>query len=78
MFLFAAICFPLLLLGLLLAMERVERPLNAADTGKGLEGFLDNARPDEVNTLVNFGLAAALERYRRRLRRQPPGKHRAA
>ncbi|ETA02587.1 hypothetical protein CcI156_01670 [Frankia sp. CcI156] len=78
MFVIAAVTFPLLLLGLLLAMERVERPLNAADTGKGLEGFLDNARPDEVSTFVNQGLPAALERYRRRLRRPPPGKHRAA
>jgi hypothetical protein len=79
MFLFAAIAFPVVLLGLLLAMERVERPLNAAaNTSEGLEGFLDNARPDEVNTLANFGLAAALERYRRRLGKTPPGKHRAA
>ncbi|MBX6388816.1 MAG: hypothetical protein IRZ08_07420 [Frankia sp.] len=78
MFAVAAIFFPLLLLGLLLAMERVERPLNAADPGKGIEGFLDNARPDEVNTFVNQGLAAALERYRKRLRRPPPGRHRAA
>jgi len=78
MFLFAAIAFPVVLLGLLLAMERVERPLNAADTRKGLEGFLDNASPDEVNTLVTFGLATALERYRRRLRKGSPGKHRAA
>jgi hypothetical protein len=78
MFLFAAIAFPVVLLGLLLAMERVERPLNAADSRDGLEGFLDNAQPDEVNTFVNQGLAAALERYRRRIRRTPPGKHRAA
>ncbi|MCK9874314.1 hypothetical protein MXD61_04150 [Frankia sp. AgPm24] len=77
MFVIAAVCFPLLLLALLLAMERVERPLNAADTGKGLEGFLDNARPEEVDTLMNQGLPAALERYRGRLRRPPPGKHRA-
>lgn len=77
MFAFAAVMFPLLLLGLLLAMERVERPLNAADAGKGLEGFLNNARPDEVDTFVNQGLAAALERYRKRLRRSPPGRHRA-
>ncbi|EIV95354.1 MULTISPECIES: hypothetical protein [Frankia] len=78
MFVIAAIFFPLVLLGLLLAMERVERPLNAADTGKGLEGFLDNAQPDEVDTFVQQGLPAALERYRRRLRRPSPGKHRAA
>ncbi len=78
MFAFAVVTFPLVLLGLLLAMERVERPLNAADTGKGLEGFLDSARPDEVATFVQQGLPAALERYRRRLRRTPPGKHRAA
>jgi hypothetical protein len=70
--------FPLLLLGLLLAMERVERPLRAVDAGQGLEGFLANARPDEVNTFVSQGFPAALERYRRRLRRSQPGRHRAA
>ncbi|KPM53236.1 hypothetical protein CcI49_20775 [Frankia sp. CcI49] len=75
---FAAVTVPLLLLGLLLAMERVERPLNAADVGKGIEGFFDSARPDEVETFVQQGMPAALERYRRRLRRTPPGKHRAA
>jgi hypothetical protein len=77
MFLLAAITFPLLLLGLLLAMERVERPLRAADSGQGLEGFLDHARPDEVNTFVSQGFPAALERYRRRLRSNR-GRHRAA
>ncbi len=77
MFLIAAISFPLVLLGLLLAMERVERPLRTADSGQGLEGFFDNARPDEVSTFVSQGFPAALERYRRRLRRSAPGKHRA-
>lgn len=77
MFLFAAIAFPVVLLGLLLAMERVERPLNAANTHKAIEGFLDNAQPDEVNTLVNQGMAAALKQYSRRIR-PAPGKHRAA
>jgi hypothetical protein len=77
MFLIAAIFFPLVLLCLLLAMERVERPLRSDDSSQTLEGFLDNARQDEVNTFVAHGLPAALERYRGRLRRSGPGKHRA-
>jgi|GEM_PF-6711220 hypothetical protein len=75
MFLIAAIFFPLVLLCLMLAMERVERPLRGDDS-QALEGFLDNARQDEVNTYVAHGLAAALERYRGRLRRAG-GRHRA-
>jgi hypothetical protein len=74
----AALLFPLFLLGLLLAMERVERPLHAIDTNRELEGFLDSARPDEVDTFVSQGFAAALERYRRRRRRPQSGRHRAA
>jgi hypothetical protein len=78
MFLIAAIFFPLVLLCLLLAMERVERPLTGDDSSQAaLEGFLDNARQDEVNTYVAHGLPAALERYRGRLRRSGGGRHRA-
>jgi hypothetical protein len=75
MFLLAAMAFPILLMGLLLAMERVERPLSAAEVTGELEGFLDGANSDEVDTFVSQGFAAALERYRRRRR---PGRHRAA
>jgi hypothetical protein len=66
--------FPLLLLLLMLAMERVERPLRYDSMGDQLEAFLDSARPDEVETFVSEGFAPALERYwrRRRLSRLLP------
>jgi hypothetical protein len=66
--------FPLLLLLLMLAMERVERPLRFDSMGDELEAFLDSARPDEVETFVSEGFAPALERYwrRRRLSRLLP------
>lgn len=67
---------PLLLLGLLLCMERVERPLRVESVSDQLESFLDGARPDEVETFVSEGFAPALERYwrRRRLSRLLPGR----
>jgi hypothetical protein len=65
---------PLVLLGLMLAMERVERPLRLDSVTDELEGFLDSARPEEVETFVSEGFAPALERYwrRRRLSRLLP------
>ena len=70
--------FPLLLLVLLMAMERVERPLRVDSMGDELEAFLDGARPEEVETFVSEGFAPALERYwrRRRLTRLLPGRAR--
>jgi hypothetical protein len=70
---------PFVLLGLMLAMERVERPLRQeAVVDEQLETFLDTARPDEVETFVSEGYAPALERYwrRRRLARLLPGRTR--
>jgi hypothetical protein len=69
---------PFLLLLLMLAMERVERPLNDESVTAELEAFLDSARPDEVETFVSEGYAPALERYwrRRRLSRLLPGRTR--
>jgi hypothetical protein len=65
-----ALLLPVLLLFLMLGMERVEGPLR--------EGFLDSARPDEVETFVSEGFAPALDRYwrRRRLGRLLPGRGR--
>ncbi len=70
---------PLALLGLMLAMERVERPLRVDSVSEQLETFLDTARPDEVETFVSEGYAPALERYwrRRRLSRLLPGRTRS-
>ena len=69
---------PLALLGLMLAMERVERPLRVESVTDELEGFLDSARPEEVETFVSEGFAPALESYwrRRRLTRLLPGRPR--
>lgn len=69
---------PLVLMALMLAMERVERPLRVDAVNEQLEVFLDTARPDEVETFVSEGYAPALERYwrRRRLTRLLPGRPR--
>jgi hypothetical protein len=69
---------PFVLLLLMLAMERVERPLRQASVSDELEAFLDTARPEEVETFVSEGFAPALERYwrRRRLSRLRPGRAR--
>lgn len=68
-FLPLALLLPVLLLGLMLAMERVERPLRTDSVTDELEQFLDAARPEEVETFVSEGFAPALERYWRRRRR---------
>jgi hypothetical protein len=72
----------LLLLGLLLllvlAMERVERPLRRASVSEQLETFLETARPDEVESFISEGFAQPLDDYwkRRRLARLLPGRTR--
>ena len=73
-----ALLVPMGLLGLLLGMERVERPLRVASVSEQLEQFLEQARPEEVETYVSEGFAPALERYwrRRRLSRLLPGRTR--
>lgn len=76
-FLLLGLLLPLALLGLMLAMERIERPLrDEAVIEDQLETFLDSARPDEVETFVSEGYAPAMERYwrRRRLSRLLPGR----
>jgi hypothetical protein len=60
---------PVLLLALMLAMERVERPMRVDSVSEQLESFLDSAHPEEVETYVSEGYAAALDRYWRRRRR---------
>lgn len=76
--LLVALLFPLLLLGLMLAMERVEQPLRRAAVTEQLETFLDSARPDEVEAFISEGFAPALDVYwrRRRLARLLPGRAR--
>ena len=73
-----ALLLPLGLLALMLAMERVERPLRLDSVSEQLEQFLEQARPEEVETYVSQGFAPALERYwrRRRIVRLLPGRPR--
>ncbi len=74
----AGLLFPLVLLGLLLAMERVERPLRTDSVAEDVAGFLDTARPEEIEAFISEGLGPALDRYwkRRRLARLLPGRSR--
>jgi hypothetical protein len=71
-----ALLLPVGLLALMLGMERVERPLRVDSVSEQLEQFLDQARPEEVETFVSQGFAPALERYwkRRRISRLLPGR----
>ena len=73
-----ALVMPLFLLGLMLGMERVERPLRSESTVDQLASFLDTARPEEVEAYISEGFGPALERYwkRRRLARLLPGRTR--
>lgn len=64
----AVLAFPFVLLGLLLAMERVEAGLRVDDVAVRLPRALDVAAPDELETLVRDGFGPALERYWRRRR----------
>lgn len=66
MLIYLALLFPVLVMLLLLAMERVEQPLRVDQIGLDLESFLDTARPEEVETFVSEGFGPALDRYWRR------------
>jgi hypothetical protein len=55
--LLVALLLPVMLLGLMLLMERVERPLRVDSVSDQLESFLDSARPEEVETYVSEGFA---------------------
>jgi hypothetical protein len=75
--------FPFVLLGFMIMMERVENPLRTVAVEDRVEKFLDEARPEEMETFVREGFPAALNEYgqRRKLSRLFPrrpvrkGKH---
>ena len=70
---FLVLLFPPLLMVFALFMSRVEdRLTTAAVTEVEVEEFLDQAHPDEVNTLIREGWSGALARFR--LRRKPRGR----
>jgi hypothetical protein len=58
--------FPVGLLLLVLAMERVERPLRDEKVGERVVEFLVSAPADDVERLVSRDAAQAVERYWRR------------
>lgn len=66
---FLVLLFPLLLMVFALLMGRVEDRLRpTAVTEDEVGEFLDQARPEEVNTLIREGWTGALARFRRRRR----------
>jgi len=67
MVVFLVLLFPLLLMVFAILMERVEHRLRHASVGEDeIEEFLDQARPDEVNTFIREGWSRGLARFRRR------------
>jgi hypothetical protein len=68
------VIFPFILLGFMLLMERVEGPLRTVAMDNRVEEFLEDARPNEMDTFVRDGLPAALNEHdeRRKLARLLP------
>jgi hypothetical protein len=64
---FLVLLFPVLLLGFMLFMGKVEEPLDRANVERELEQFLDDANTDELDTFVREGTESALSRFRQRL-----------
>ena len=66
---FLVLLFPVLLMAFMLIMERIEVPLTrVAAKDREVQQFLDNANPEELDTLVREGTDSALRRFRSRLR----------
>jgi hypothetical protein len=65
---FALVLFPLLLLGFVLLMGRVEEPLNQVSPEREIENFLEGANREELDHFVREGTESALSRFRHRLR----------
>jgi hypothetical protein len=65
---FLVLLFPFLLMGFMLVMERIEKPLTRSAVERDVEDFLDHANPDELDTFVREGTDSAISRFRSRLR----------
>lgn len=65
---YLALIVPVALLGLMLAMERIEQPLRDAAVSERIGDWLDEARPDELEEFVRETLSRPLNRYWRRQR----------
>ena len=68
---FLVLLFPVLLMAFMLIMERIEVPLTRVADERDVQEFLDNANPEELDTLVREGTDSALRRFRSRLRFLP-------
>jgi Na+-transporting methylmalonyl-CoA/oxaloacetate decarboxylase gamma subunit len=67
---FLVLLFPLLLMAFALLMAGVENRLHSSSVSEDEVGeFFEQARPEEVNTLIREGWTGALDRFR--LRRRP-------
>jgi hypothetical protein len=64
---FLVLLFPLLLLGFMLFMGKVEEPLNRVSDEHEVEQFLADASPAELDMFVREGTESALRRFRQRL-----------
>ena len=71
MLIFLALFFPVAVLLLLVFMERVEDSVQRGPLGLDFQTFLDNARPEEVETFISEGFGPALDRYWKRRKHQP-------
>ena len=60
------VLFPFVLLAFMILMERVESPLRRVAVESRVEEFLEEARPEEMDTFVREGFPAALNQYGRR------------
>jgi hypothetical protein len=60
--------FPVLLLGFMLFMQRVEAPLDRSDSSHDIEDMLDERDPGDMRVLVDEGTDPALRRFRSRRR----------
>jgi hypothetical protein len=67
-----ALLVPLALLGLMLAMERIEQPLRELAVTDTLDEWLDHVEAEELERYISQRLSAPLDRYwrRRALRRR--------
>ena len=64
---FLLLLFPLVLLGFVMLMARVEEPLTQIAQERDIEQFLDDANADELDTFVREGTESALSRFQARL-----------
>ncbi|WP_240757586.1 hypothetical protein [Nakamurella flava] len=74
---FLVVLIPILLMLFALFMERVENRLKTRTVSEAdVQQFLDEARPEEVNTLMREGWTRAFDKFR--LRRRPRFRRRGA